>query len=84
MAEQGIILRKVGRFKNLRGVQRRLGNLAETPNGWYWYDGHHWQMFSVPQYIFDNRIKLAIKSGPIPEEWQEPFTVTLGNNAIVK
>ena len=49
--ENGITLVFIGARKNLRGVQRRVGNVCQTPRGFHFYDGQHWQLMDVPERI---------------------------------
>jgi hypothetical protein len=51
MADLGIILVYIGERKNLRGAQRRVGNVCKTPRGFHFYDGKHWQQMDVPEMI---------------------------------
>lgn len=51
MADLGIILVYIGERKNLRGAQRRVGNVCKTSRGFHFYDGRHWQKMDVPKCI---------------------------------
>ena len=49
--ENGITLVFIGARKNLRGAQRRVGNVCQTPRGFHFYDGQHWQLMEMPERI---------------------------------
>jgi len=51
MADSGIIMVYIGERKNLRGAQRRVGNICKTPRGLHFYDGKHWLKMNVPKWI---------------------------------
>lgn len=51
MADLGIMTVYIGERKNLRGAQRRVGNVCQTPRGFHFYDGKHWQKMDVPKSI---------------------------------
>lgn len=48
---EGIMLVYIGERKNLRGAQRRVGNVCKTPRGFHFYDGKHWKKMDVPKII---------------------------------
>ena len=56
MEEVGIITVFIGRRKNLRGAQRRVGNVCQTPRGFHFYDGKHWNLMAVPERITTKEI----------------------------
>jgi len=51
MTDLGIIMVYIGERKNLRGAQRRVGNVCKTPRGFHFYDGKHWQKMDVQKSI---------------------------------
>ena len=56
MADLGIIMVYIGERKNLRGAQRRVGNVCKTPRGYHFYDGRHWNLMDVPERITTKEI----------------------------
>ena len=52
----GIMPVYIGERKNLRGAQRRTGNIAKTIRGYHFYDGKHWQLMDVPETIATKEI----------------------------
>ena len=61
MTDNGTMLVFIGERKNLRGAKRQVGNVVRTPRGYHFYDGHHWQLFSVPETIVTKAILVKKK-----------------------
>ena len=51
MADLVVIMVYIGERKNLRGAQRRVGNVCKTPRGFHFYDGKHWLKMDAPKWI---------------------------------
>lgn len=51
------LLKYLGEFEKLSGIQRRKGNVAKTPKGTFWYNGKRWSRLIVKTIIDDKEFK---------------------------
>ena len=56
MTDIGFMCVFIGKRKNLRGAPRRTGNVVQTPRGFHYYNGQHWQLMDVPERIYAKEI----------------------------
>ena len=55
-SEVGTMTVFIGQRKNLRGAQRRVSNICQTPRGFHYYDGRHWTLMAAPDTIVTKEI----------------------------